>query len=90
MKPPNGLKDFYMRGGYGFAAPPLFAKASATLVYHDFSAERVSADYGREWDAQLEGQVDNHFVLDAAYADYAGAGPFPDKKVFWLYATYRY
>jgi hypothetical protein len=38
----------------------------------------------------LEGQVDNHFVVDAAYADYSGAGPFPDRRVFWLYATYRY
>ena len=89
-KPPNGLKDFYVRGGYGFAASPLFAKASAALIYHDFSAEHVTADYGREWDAQLEGQVDSHFVIDAAYADYAGAGPFPDKRVLWLYATYRY
>jgi len=60
------------------------------VIYHDFSAEHVSADYGSEWDAQLEGQVDPHLVLDAAYADYAGGGPFPDKRVFWLYATYRY
>jgi len=89
-KPPNGLKDFYIKGGYGFAASPLFVKATATLAYHDFSAEHVTAGYGREWDAQLEGQIDSHFVIDAAYADYSGAGPFPDKRVFWLYATYRY
>jgi len=29
-KPPNGLKDFYVKGGYGFAASPLFVKATAT------------------------------------------------------------
>jgi hypothetical protein len=89
-KPPNGLEDFYVKAGYGFAATPIFARVSATLIYHDFAAQHVSADYGNEWDAQLEGQIDSHFVLDMAYADYSGAGPFPDKKVFWLYATYRY
>jgi hypothetical protein len=89
-KPPNGLKDFYLRGGYGFAASPLFPRVSVLLIYHDFSAQRLSADYGSEWDAQLEGQIDSHLVLDLAYADYRGAGPFPDKRVLWAYATYRY
>jgi hypothetical protein len=89
-KPPNGLKDFYLRGGYGFTASPFFARVSALLIYHDFSAQRLSADYGSEWDAQLEGQIDSHLAVDLAYADYRGAGPFPDKRVFWTYATYRY
>ena len=89
-KPPDGLKDTYFKGGYGFAASPVFARIAALLIYHDYSAEHVSAGYGREWDAQLEAQVDNHLVLDAAYADYGGGGPFPAKRVFWLYSTYRY
>jgi len=89
-KPPNGLEDFYLRGGYDFAASPLFAKVSALLIYHDFSAQRLAADYGNEWDAQLEGQIDSHLAVDFSYADYHGAGTFPDKRVFWAYATYRY
>jgi hypothetical protein len=89
-KPPNGLKDAYVKGGYGFAASPLFARMTALLVYHDNSAEHVNAAYGKEWDAQLEAQIDTHLVFDAAYADYGGGGPFPAKRVFWLYSTYRY
>jgi hypothetical protein len=89
-KPPNGLKDAYFKGGYGFAASPLFARMTALLIYHDYSAEHVSAAYGKEWDAQLEAQIDTHLVFDAAYADYGGGGPFPAKRVFWLYSTYRY
>jgi len=89
-KPPNGLKDAYFKGGYGFAASPLFARMTALLIYHDYSAEHVSAAYGKEWDAQLEAQVDTHLVFDAAYADYGNGGPFPAKRVFWLYSTYRY
>jgi hypothetical protein len=89
-KPPNGLRDFYARGTYGLPVAPVFARLSATVVYHEYSAEHLSASYGSEWDAQLEGQVDARLVVDAAYADYAGGGPFPDKRAFWLYATYRY
>jgi hypothetical protein len=63
---------------------------TALLVYHDNSAEHVNAAYGKEWDAQLEAQIDTHLVFDAAYADYGGGGPFPAKRVFWLYSTYRY
>ena len=89
-KPPDGLKDFYARASYGLPAAPVFTRLSATMIYHDYSAEHVAAGYGSEWDTQLEGQVDTHLVLDAAYANYAGGGPFPDKRVLWLYATYRY
>jgi hypothetical protein len=60
------------------------------IAYHSFSAEHVSADYGSEWDAMLEAQLDKRLTLDLAYADYRGAGPFPDKRDFWAYATYHY
>jgi len=89
-KPPEGLKDLYFRGGYGVPIKPYLERISALVAHHDFSAEHISADYGSEWDAQLEGQISNRLVLDLAYADYQGAGPFPDKRVFWAYATYRY
>jgi len=89
-KPPNGIKDLYFKGSYGFAATPLADKITATLVYHDFSAEHVSADYGSEWDAMVEAQLDGNLMIGTAYANYRGAGPYPDKAVFWLYAGYRY
>jgi len=89
-KPPNGLKDLYFRGSYGLGSVPVFSRVTATLTYHDFEAQHLSASYGNEWDAQLEGQINAHLVVDIAYADYTGAGPFPDKTVFWTYATYRF
>lgn len=89
-KPPNGLRDFYLKAAYGVPAEPLFARVSLALAYHDFDAELVSVGYGSEWDAQLEAQVDRHLTFDAAYANYDGAGPFPNKRVFWLYANYKY
>jgi len=89
-KPPEGLKDVYFRGGYGLPVRPYLERISALVAYHDFHAEHISAYYGSEWDAQLEGQIDNRLVVDLSYAGYHGAGPFPDKRVLWAYATYRY
>jgi hypothetical protein len=89
-KPANGIEDFYLKGGYGFTAAPFFDKVTASIVYHDFSAEHITADYGSEWDAMVEAQLDNTVTIGTAYANYRGAGPFPDKAVFWAYAGYRY
>ena len=89
-KPPNGIKDFYAKGAYVFAAAPFADKITASLVYHDFSAERGSGDLGSEWDAMIEAQLDSNFMVGTAYANYRGTGAFPDKAVFWLYAGYRY
>jgi len=89
-KPPNGLEDGYFKGSYTLSPLGAFNRVTAALAYHDFSAEHIEADYGREWDASLEGQVGAHLVMDVAYADFHGAGALPTKRVVWLYATYRY
>jgi hypothetical protein len=89
-KPPEGVTDAYVKASYAFTGVPFIARLVPGITYHDFSAEHVSADYGREWDAILEAQVDKRLTLDVSYADYHGAGPFPDKREFWTYATYHY
>jgi hypothetical protein len=87
-KPPDGIDDSYVRARYAFAAPPLFEKLTATIVYHDFSAERGNADFGSEWDASLEAKLDERIALGSAFATYQGAGAFPDKSVLWIYAGF--
>jgi len=88
--PANGIKDVYAKIGYGFAAVPVFSRVTATIVYHDFSAQRGDADYGSEWDAQIEAALDANVTLGVKYANYQGAGPYPDKAIGWLYVGYRY
>jgi hypothetical protein len=89
VNPPNGVEDLYVKANYGVPVP-LIERVTASVIYHDFSAERVRASYGNEWDARLEAQIDRRLVLDADYADFDGKGAFADKKGFWLYATWRY
>jgi hypothetical protein len=90
LKPPNGLRDAYGKLSYSLSPGLGFQRITATAAYHDFSAEHVHAEYGSEWDTSVGGQVGAHLFVDAAYADYRGADPFPAKRVFWLYSTYRY
>ena len=88
--PANGIRDFYVKTGYGFSASPVFGKVAATLVYHDFKAERLSVYYGSEWDAQIEGTVDANLSAGVKYAAFHGSAPFAAKSVSWLYVAYRY
>jgi hypothetical protein len=89
-KPPDGVKDFYLKASYTMSAMPLLQRVTPSLAYHDFSAQHVRGDYGSEWDTGLQAQLDDRLTLDLAYADYRAAGPFPDKRSFWVYTTYHY
>jgi hypothetical protein len=89
-KPADGLIDLYAKAAYGF--PPLqrLGKLTASVAYHDFSAQRSDAGLGHEWDAGLEARLDEHFSYAGSLALYEGGGTYPSKHVFWLYATYFY
>ena len=88
--PTAGIEDFYVKAGYGFPLAPLFTRVTATVVYHDFSAQQGDADFGSEWDAQLEATINPNWMVGLKYAGFKGAGPYPDKGIGWLYVGYRY
>jgi hypothetical protein len=88
--PPDGIEDFYAKAAHGFSLAPLFAKVTATVVYHDFSAQRVDGGYGHEWDAQIEAAVNANITVGLKYAAFSGAQTFADKNVAWAYIGYRY
>jgi len=88
--PTNGIKDFYVKGSYGFALNPVFTRVNATVYYHDFSAEHVSGNFGHEWDAQIEGVVNANVTVGVKYAAFHGGGPYASKNIGWLYVGYRY
>jgi hypothetical protein len=88
--PADGIEDLYVKAGYGFALSPIFQKVNATLVYHDFSAQRIGGNYGHEWDAQIEAAVSANVTVGLKYAAFHGAQSFPDKNVGWAYVGYRF
>jgi hypothetical protein len=88
--PTDGIEDLYAKAGYGFALAPLFTKVTATLVYHDFSAQRIGGSYGHEWDAQIEAAMNANITVGIKYAAFSGAQTLPDKNIGWAYVGYRY
>jgi hypothetical protein len=89
-KPPDGLVDLYGKASYGLPLLPVIGKVTASLAYHEFSAERTRAGLGNEWDGSLEARMSDRFSYGTAVALYEGRGGRPSKHVFWLYATYVY
>lgn len=88
--PANGIADLYVKGSYIFDAAPIVPKITATILYHDFAAQRGSTHFGSEWDAQIEAAIDAHVTAGVKYAAFQGATGFADKNVGWLYVGYRY
>jgi hypothetical protein len=96
--PTQGIEDLYFRGGYTFPAAPLFNRVTASAIYHDYTAERMDADFGHEWNFLVEAALDDNVLFGAKYADYNTAGVIPsgaqtaafDKRILWLYAQYVY
>lgn len=82
--PINGLDDRYLKldGPLG----PL----RYLIAWHDFAAERGSADYGRELDAQLIWAFAKGWTALAKYADYRSDGFGSDVSKLWLSVDYRY
>ncbi len=62
----------------------------AMLVYHDFSAERGSMDYGTEWNALLEQTFEKHYTVGLKFAAYNANGLFTDTLKFMPYAQIKF
>lgn len=85
--PPNGLERRYVTAGYTKKGLGLLDTVSATAVYHDFSSDRLSIDYGSEVDLQLTAKY-RRFNLLLKYADYNADGFATDTDKYWLQVDY--
>lgn len=92
--PKDGIDDLHAKLAYICKDAFGIATLSPQIIYHAFTADRTKADIGHEWDLALTAAFDNHFSVDASYADYQGAGVgrggFKDKTITWLTASYKY
>lgn len=86
--PGAGLEDIY--GGVSVKLPvKALPGLSAAVVYHDFSSDAGSIDYGSEWDAQLGFKLFNTGVL-LKYADYDADGFGVDTRKIWVQLGWTY
>ncbi len=79
--PPNGVRDLYASGGYGWKSMAGFDAISATIVYHRFDSDRLNVAYGREWDAAVTAKR-GRWTATAKLADYRATNFAKDTRKF--------
>ena len=85
--PPDGLEDLYIE------ASANILKGNMSLVYHDFSADNGSSDYGDEIDFVAKWGFGKYYSVLAKFALYSGDSEAPitflqaDVDKYWVMLT---
>jgi hypothetical protein len=92
ITPPNGLRDLYLGVG---ASPKIKALPgfNAQLAWHQYKSDRLSQNFGTEWNAQMGWKISKKLSFLAKYADYnrSGIADFAgdaDTQKFWAQLDY--
>ncbi len=84
VTPPDGLRDFYVQLNGNVVG------IDWTLVFHNFSADSVSATYGSELDWQLTYQSDWNQAFALKGAHYSADTFSTDTSKIWLWTGYTF
>ena len=91
--PNEGLQDFYVNAGYKFGDVGMFKGVSVNAIYHNFSSDVGSLNFGQEIDAVLKAKVGKVGLL-FKYANYYDAAEtasrFADERIFWAQVNYKF
>jgi hypothetical protein len=92
--PANGLRDLYVGAGVSPKIKTL-PGLNAHLTWHQFKSDRLSLDYGTEWNAQIGWKIGKKLSFLAKYADYkrSGVADFAgdaDTQKFWAQFDYAF
>lgn len=85
--PANGIRDLYASAGYAIPQTPA-GPVNMLVAYHRFDSDRLSIDYGHEWDAQIGFKPTKHTALLVKYADYQANAFATDTQKLWLQLDY--
>ena len=90
--PANGLDDRYAGVSYTRQGASVLDALSATVVYHEYSTQRLDADLGTEVNVQLQAKVKRFsgLIKYAAYEAHEGRTPaaYQDTTKLWLQLEY--
>ena len=79
--PSGGIEDRYV------TVSGTHAGVAWQAIWHDFSAEAASADYGTELDLSVSYRIAKRYEVLAKFADYSAGGLFTDTRKAWLQVT---
>ena len=84
-RPPNGIEDAYVNAFVNLKAVGGLETLNVVLGYHDYEAERISADYGSEVNVSVAAKLKKvNFMLK--YADYQQGvlASARDTEKYWM------
>lgn len=81
--PANGIRDVFATASYKMMNDSLII----TGVYHDFSDDTGTLQYGKEWDFSILKKFGKHYSLLAKYANYNADTFGTDTQKIWLQAN---
>jgi hypothetical protein len=73
ITPANGLRDLYFGVGYSPKVKAL-PGLNGVVTWHQYKSDRLSQDFGTEWNAQLSWKVSKRVTFLAKFADYQRKG----------------
>lgn len=76
--PTGGLTDTYLK------VVSKLGGVKVVAMYHDFSSDFGSTDYGTELDLVVVKKIDKHFKVLAKYASYSADNFSADTDKLWL------
>ncbi len=85
--PAAGIEDLYGSAGYTFGDIGPLKGLKLTAIYHDFSAETLSQDYGTELDVALTARFKS-VEIGLKYADYDADTFAADTSKIWFSIDY--
>jgi Alginate export len=93
VTPPNGLRDFYLGAGYAFTKVKALPGLNLNITWHQFKSDRLSQNYGTEWNAVGGFKIGKKVSLLAKYANYQrkGVANFTgdaDTEKYWVQLDY--
>lgn len=80
--PPNGLRDLYVTGGYGWKG------FSLSGAWHRFRSDRLGLHYGTEIDLQATARLGKRLTALAKFADYDADGFATDTRKYMFQLEY--
>ena len=89
VTPPNGLRDLYASGGYGWKSVAGFDAINAAVTYHRFDSDRLNIAYGSEWNAMVAAKR-GRWTATAKLADYRAKNFASDTRKIWLMLEWAY
>jgi hypothetical protein len=87
--PPNGVRDLYLGGGYGWKKIGKIDAITLQATWHRFDSDRLDQHYGNEIDL-LAGVKLGKTALSARYAQYEARSFATDTRKLWLQLDWIY